>query len=217
MRHLTDWANDGQRADTLFIMLPGALQGPEDFVREGFIRAVRERGLPLDLIMAELSFEQVAEFSALPDMHSHLIEPAQTAGYRHIWLAGISIGGYIAMAYAQRYPGWLAGMLLLAPYPGNRMTTGEISAAGGIHRWTPDSLAPDDAERGNWHWLKIHAAELEVHLSYSADDRFANGHAMMAAALPPEQVTSIAGGHEWPVWQQLWQQFLDHRFVRPNS
>lgn len=214
MRRLTDLAQPGQHAQALVILLPGAYQQPEDFVREGFVSAVRQRQLPLDLVMVELSFAHIADQSALPDIHASLIQPAQAAGYQNIWLAGISVGGYVAMAYADRYPNQLAGMLLLAPYPGNRMTTGEISFAGGIQAWMPDAVPEADTERRNWYWLKTHARTgIQVHLAYGEDDRFASGHAMMAQALPPAHVDHIAGGHVWPVWQQLWHNFLDRHFA----
>lgn len=219
MRYLADYAVPEKTADTLVIMLPGAYQQPEDFVQEGFVAAVRERELPMDIIMAELSFVHIADSSALSDLHTSLIFPAQAAGYRQIWLTGISIGGYVAMTYADRYPGLLTGLLLLAPYPGNRMTTGEISLAGGVHAWEPITLPAADSELRNWYWLKTQAADIQVNLGYGAQDRFADSHALMAAVLPAEQVDIVAGDHEWPVWLQLWQNFLDRQFLdlQPSS
>lgn len=214
MRHLTDLAQPGQHADTLMILLPGAYHQPEDFIKEGFVQAVRQRQLAIDLIMAELSFSHIADQSTLPKIHSSLIQPAIAAGYQNIWLAGISIGGYVAMAYAGSYPAQLAGMLLLAPYPGNRMTTGEIAYAGGLQAWAPDVIPDADAERHNWHWLKTHGntKDIEIHLGYGEDDRFAESHLMMAHALPATRVDKVPGDHVWPVWQQLWHNFLDKRF-----
>jgi enterochelin esterase-like enzyme len=215
MRHLIDLAQPGQQADTLLILLPGAYQQPEDFIDEGFVQAVRQRQLNIDLIMAELSFSQIADQSALPQIHDSLIQPAIAAGYQYIWLAGISIGAYVAMSYADHYPEELTGLLLLAPYPGNRMTTGEIAFAGGIKAWTPDAIPGEDTERGNWYWLKTHAysKDIEVHLGYGEDDRFAESHLMIAQALPATRVDKVMGEHVWPVWQQLWHNFLDKRFV----
>lgn len=213
MRHLTDYAVPGKIADALVIMLPGAYQQPEDFVQEGFVSAVRERELPLDILMAELSFVHVVDSSALSDIHNNLILPAQTDGYRQIWLMGISIGGYVAMAYADHYPGKLTGLLLLAPYPGNRMTTGEINLAGSIHAWEPASQPAPDSELRNWYWLKMQSGDIKVNIGYGAQDRFADSHALMADVLPAGQVDIVEGDHEWPVWLQLWQNFLDRQFV----
>lgn len=220
MRHIFDLAQQGQLADTLIILLPGAYQLPEDFISQGFVKSVRERKLAIDIYMAELSFNDIANQNALSEIHDSLIQPAIVAGYQYIWLAGISIGGYIAMAYADRYPNQLTGMLLLAPYPVNRMTTAEIAYAGGVQTWNPDSIPDEDTERGNWYWLKKYAnadagnpSLIEVHLGYGEQDRFAESHLMMAQALPARQVDKILGDHVWSVWRQLWHHFLDKRFV----
>ena len=53
-----------------------------------------------------------------------------------------------------------------------------------------------------------------MHLGFGREDRFADSHRMMAAALSPECVQIVPGGHEWPVWTQLWDDFLESRFVR---
>lgn len=215
MRYLTDLMQTGQHATTLVILLPGAYHQPEEFIKQGFVSAVRERVLAIDLIMAELTFSDVTNQTALTKIHNTLIQPALAAGYQNIWLAGISIGGYVAISYADHYPEQLSGLLLLAPYPGNRMTTGEIAYAGGIEEWTPDAIPDEDTERGNWYWLKTHGnnGDIEIYLSYGAEDRFAESHLMMAQALPVAHVDKISGDHVWPVWQQLWHNFLDKRFV----
>lgn len=227
MRYLTHFAgSDASESDvsesnlkaqatTLIILLPGAYQQPEDFIEQGFVSALQERALSIDLIMTELSFSHIADRTALTEIHNDLIQPAITAAYKNIWLAGISVGGYVAIAYSNRYPAQLAGLLLLAPYPGNRITTGEIASAGGIKAWSPAYIAEDDTELSNWNWLKTHAdcTDIEVYLGYGENDRFADGHLMMAQALPKNRVDRIAGEHTWPVWQQLWCNFLDTRFA----
>jgi pimeloyl-ACP methyl ester carboxylesterase len=198
---------------TLIVMLPGANHAPEGFIEHGFVSAVRERQLPLDLLMAELPFSHIADTSAIDALHEQVISPAKEAGYANVWIAGISIGAYMAIAFENRYPGLLSGLTLLAPYPGNRITTNEIAAAGGIKQWTPEAIAEDDTERHNWLWLKHHsAANPKIYLGYGDADRFAAGHAMMATLLPAHQVDVVAGDHVWPVWQILWQRFLDKEF-----
>jgi hypothetical protein len=216
MRQLIDLAQPEQQAATLLILLPAAYQQPEDFIKYGFVQAVRERALDIDLIMAELSFSQAIDATAVHAIHNKLLQPAIAAGYQSIWLVGISIGGYAAMAYADNYPATLSGMLLLAPYPGNRITTAEIAAAGGLASWSATDIAADDTERLNWRWLQTQAnaaTALELHLAYGEHDRFAPSYVMMAQSLPAVRVDHVSGGHSWPVWQQLWQNFLDKRFV----
>lgn len=217
MRHIIDLANASKKASTLIILLPGANHLPEDFITQGFVSAVRQRQLDIDLVMPELAFDQIADQTILREIHDTVMQLYTALGYRNIWIAGISIGGYVAIAYAHRYPGEVNGLMLLAPYPGNRITTSEIALAGGVKEWAPDAIPDDDTERGNWYWLKNNANTTnvnptEVHLGYGENDRFAEGIAMMAQVLPDKHVDRISGDHVWSVWQQLWQNFLDKRF-----
>jgi hypothetical protein len=32
----------------------------------------------------------------------------------------------------------------------------------------------------------------------------------IAACFPTSASHAIPGGHDWPVWQKLWEHFLDH-------
>ncbi|OAM51967.1 hypothetical protein A7981_00265 [Methylovorus sp. MM2] len=216
MRILTDRYQLQQPAPALLILLPGAYGIPEDFVGYGFVSALRAQQLPMDIAMLELPFNQVADDSLLAEIHDQLVQPALAAG-QTVWLAGISIGGYLAMAYAERYANEIAGMFLMAPYPGNRMTTNEIMVAGGLTSWNPEDGAAIDTERRIWRWLKESAIlNMPIHLGIGQDDRFSAGHRMMAAALPPTHVDSISGGHEWVIWRQLWQNFLDRQFIQES-
>ncbi|BCM25125.1 alpha/beta fold hydrolase [Methyloradius palustris] len=216
MRILTDLYPHDQLAPALLILLPGAYGMPEDFVAYGFVSALRDQQLPMDVAMLELPFNQVADDSLLAEIHTQLVQPALAAG-QAVWLAGISIGGYLAMAYAESYPNQIAGMFLMAPYPGNRMITNEIMAAGGLASWSPEAVTTLDTERRIWRWLKESATiNIPIHLGIGQDDRFSAGHRMMATALPPAHVDSIAGGHEWAVWRQLWQNFLDRQFMQES-
>jgi hypothetical protein len=209
LRYLVDLAYAGYKASTLIILLPGANHLPEDFIAQGFVQAVRERNLDIDLMLVELPFDHIADQTALHDLNRDVIQPVKSQ-YQAIWLAGISIGGYVAMAYAHRHPGQVQVLFLMAPYPGNRMTTGEIASAGGLCAWQPDVITDDDMERGNWHWLK-HATNVEIHLGYGTEDRFAEGITLMEQAIPALQVDKVPGGHTWPVWQQLWLNFLNKK------
>lgn len=211
MRSVHCVARKNGPAETLVVLLPGAMHGPADFLREGFAQAVQQRGMEIDLQLAELQFEHVASEQAMSQLESDIVAPALGAGYRALWLAGISIGGYVAINYADRFPGRVHGLFLIAPYPGNRMTTNEIIAAGGIGRWSPEVPEPHDVERRNWWWLK-NQRDIELHLGYGAEDRFAPAHAMMAEALRMENVDQVAGGHDWAAWHTLWGRFLDRRF-----
>jgi pimeloyl-ACP methyl ester carboxylesterase len=200
-------------AATRVLLLPAAYTTPDDFQREGFVKAARDRALPVDLVFVELKVQHLTDRTILRRLRHEVVLPARALGCRSIWLGGISIGGFVALAYAERYPEEIDGLCLLAPYLGNHIVTGEIERANGVHEWTPGELAADDDERRIWRFIKEHRARPSpLHLGFGRDDRFADSHRMMASALAPECVDVVPGGHEWPVWRQLWKNFLDARF-----
>jgi pimeloyl-ACP methyl ester carboxylesterase len=213
MRTVLEPATTEGIAATRVLLLPAAYTTPDDFLREGFVKAARDRALPVDLVFVELKVQHLTDRTILRRLRHEVVLPARALGCRSIWLGGISIGGFAALAYAERYPEEIDGLCLLAPYLGNHIVTGEIERANGVHEWTPGELAADDDERRIWRFIKEHRARPSpLHLGFGRDDRFADSHRMMASALAPECVDVVPGGHEWPVWRQLWENFLDARF-----
>jgi len=213
-REISAPARSGHTATRRMLLLPPAYSRPEDFLREGFSEAVHARGLDLDLVLIELRFRSVSDRSVLTHLEA-LIRAAHGAGCKEVWLAGISLGAYIALACADRQPHSLAGLCLFAPYLGSHIVTQEIERAGGVAAWEPGELAEDDEERRIWRFIKAHAhGAPPIHLGLGGEDRFGARHRVLAAALPAERVDLVPGGHEWPVWRRLWERFLDARFQR---
>ena len=123
----------------------------------------------------------------------------------------------MALAHAARHPGRVDGLFLLAPYPGNRLLSGAIGAAGGPVAWAAAHAADHaDDEENVWRWLAQHgpAGKPEIYFAHADADRFADGQRMMAQLLPPQRVDLIAGGHDWPSWRRLWNNFLDRHGAR---
>ena len=201
-----------QQAPLQVLLLPPAYAEPQDFLRAGFDAAVRERSLALDLVLAPLELAHVADRAVLARLHQDILAPARERG-RTLWLGGISLGGFIALCCAAQYPQELAGLCLFAPYLGSHIMTGEIERARGAHAWEPGAPGDDDDERRVWRFVKTRPAHYPIHLGVARGDRFADRHALLAAALPAADVDEIDGGHDWPTWRRLWDRFLDTRFA----
>jgi pimeloyl-ACP methyl ester carboxylesterase len=195
-------------ADTLVILLPGAYDTPADFITHGFDQLAAAAGITLRTHPTDLT--AVADGRLVEQLHHEVILPARQEGPARLLLGGISIGGLMSLTYQDTHPGLLDGLVLLAPYPGNRMITRSIAAAGGLAAWAPPELSMDEGELRGWRALQALSRRQPppVWLGYGTADRFAAGQAMMAAPLPAQRVFTTAGGHDWAAWRPLWQAML---------
>ncbi|MBI1906926.1 MAG: hypothetical protein HYS20_11955 [Rhodocyclales bacterium] len=197
----------GRQAPTLLILLPGAYDRPQDFITHDFPAIAHAQGAAVDFRLVESDLTSVADGTLAHRLHRQVVLPARAEGYRRIVLGGISIGGLTALVHADHYPGSVDGLMLLAPYPGNRGITQEIARGGGLAHWQAGELAASDDEKRGWRALQRLAQQspARVWLGYGEDDRFAPGLAMMADVLPPPRACTVPGGHDWPTWSALWQ------------
>jgi pimeloyl-ACP methyl ester carboxylesterase len=218
MRSIVCQAKAGIVAPVRMIWLPGAFQRPQDFLDAGFDAAVRKRHLAVDLQFVQVELEHVGDRRVIENVAREVVAPARAAGCRTIWLAGISLGGFFALDYVATQAGGCEGLYLLAPYLGSRQLIAEIAAAPGLAAWNAGPLAESDEERRIWRFIRDRRSEhgpeaMPLHLGYGSDDRFAQGHALMAGALAPDRVDVAAGGHDWPTWHSLWERFLTSKFL----
>ncbi len=197
-------------APTLLLMLPGAYSAPAEFVAEGFVDSLRQRRVHADVVIVGARIEHYVEGRVLDHLHDEVIGPARERGVQSVWMLGISLGGLFALAYAARYPSQVAGVLMLAPYLGQRTLLTEIAQAGGAQAWAARRQPqPDDLlEHEVWAWIARGQALPQLHLGYGRDDRFVDAHRLLAAQLPAERCFETAGGHDWSAWRSLWQQWL---------
>lgn len=213
MRVLVDRRYADRSANVLVVMLPGAMQQPEEFLHAGFASAVRARNLSVDLVMVDCEMQFIGDSidgSLLAQLHEIVSGAAHGQHYREIWIGGISIGGLIATSYVNCYPDTVNGLCLLAPYPGNRILLADIAAASGLDHWHANDNA-NDAEHRMWQWLQRHRQQAQIgalYFGYGDKDRFAQGHRMMAQALDTRHVDIIDGAHDWTTWQTLWCNFI---------
>ena len=209
MHTIADAAHAGRSAPTRLLMLPAAYSGPEDFVRAGFVGAVRQRHLEVDLVFARLELQHLSDRTVFTRLRQELLLPARAQGC-WTWLGGISLGGYVALCCAERYPQDIDGLCLIAPYLGSHIVTDEIARAGGVHSWRPGEIGEDDDERRVWRFIQtLGSRALPIHLGLGREDRFAARHRLMASALAPGSLDIVPGGHDWPTWHRLWENFLD--------
>lgn len=199
------------KVETLMVLLPGVYSEPQDFVREGFVRELRQRNIAADILLADAHMGYYRNRSVVDRLQADVFNAARAAGYRSVWLAGISLGGFGTVLYEEQHPRQAAGLVLIAPYLGDEGTTAAVEAAGGLQRW--QAPQGEDVELRLWRWLQGYTAQPQSHpplyLGFGLTDRFARSHQLLATELPPQQVFTTLGGHHWPQWRDLWRQILD--------
>ena len=217
MERIFEAVDPARRSDTLLVLLPGAFDLPKDFVREGFVTAVRQRQIDADVLMVDAHTEYYMQRIVLERLLDEVVRPARAQGYRRIWFAGISLGGYGSLLFAKEHGELIDGVFVMAAFLGRRDIPAAVGAAGGLGNWQPTAATPDDPDRYLWQWLKGYAqlpaggpGRPPLYLGYGRSDRFATSNELVARVLPPDRVFTTDGGHDWGPWRRLWDAFLDH-------
>jgi pimeloyl-ACP methyl ester carboxylesterase len=196
---------------TLVVLLPGRRDSPEDFGRERFPEIAAHAGAQVDMIAVDAHPAYYYNHTIVDRLREDVIAPARRR-YDRVWLVGISIGGTGTLLYAGQHPEDVNGLVVFAPYLGEDEVIREVAAAGGIRRWQPPTLAPDDFQRRLWAWLKGYGegaeGRLPLYMGWGRSDGFARANGMAAEALPPDHVFTAPGGHGWKAWRALWEQFV---------
>lgn len=210
-------------AKCLVVLLPGVRDDAADFTKHGFVQAVRNRGLSVDLIAANATFGYYLKGVVVERLAADVISPARARGYSQTWLMGVSLGALGAFLYSEGHPGEIAGVIALAPYLGERPIIQEIGAAGGLAAWpAPEratELSAENYERQLWRWLKAVTEGREpgppIYLGWGTDDLMGEGISLLADALPKDRLVTVQGGHKWTSWKKVLDVFLaDSDFTR---
>jgi hypothetical protein len=213
MRIITDLFENPRHAETLLVLLPPAEARIDDFYSQGFVEAVRQRRIPIDIVLAEVTYQHVMTKTAVSSLITHVIRPAQGKFYHSIWLSGISLGAFNALHFISLSETGLAGVHLMSPYPGTADLLEEMIKAGGPMEWSRCSPTNLEGERAWWHWLCRSAESRQwktpVHFSSGSEDRFIHGQRMLSDLLPIDQVRYLPGNHDWQTWKLLWSDWLD--------
>ncbi|MBI5055450.1 MAG: alpha/beta fold hydrolase [Nitrospirae bacterium] len=200
----------------LIVFLPGRGDRLGTYMKHGFIDAIRQKGLNVDMAEADAYEAYYQDGSIGVRLREDIIGPAKAKGYKHIWLVGISMGGTGALLYASKYPDDISGVIAFSPFLGDEEIIGKIKNADGVQNWNPGRITEDDWQDFLWLWIKNYETEksLPVYLGYGDHDRFAPVNNIFATALPRDHVVVINGAHDWQTWETLWGIFIEK--LRPE-
>ena len=207
-----DLAPFGAPSEIALVMLPGAGMHPQDFKNNGFVEAIRNRGLPVDVVILEAEVDAYMPTEFAKRMRSEVVKPLRASGYRSIWLAGISLGAYGAMRLLQERADDIEGMLLLAPFLSTRGMIAQILRGGGLDQWSPAPGERESIDESLLCWLKdnLTTGKLpHIYLGWGEEDRYADASKLLAAHLPHDRIFHICGDHNWTTWGTLWHEMLN--------
>lgn len=202
-------------ARRLVVMLPGRADDLQALRRSGMSEAIQSVWPDADVLFAELTIGYYMQGRAPQRLHAEVIAPARARGYREIWLGGASMGGMGTLMYERSYPGEMNGLILLAPYLGERALLDEIRDAGGVAQWhpgPPQETGPDTWQGELWRhlhtWVRNPRQAQRVWLAYGERDRLRDAMPLLSPLLPSDQVLVREGGHTWTVWSPATAEIL---------
>lgn len=203
-------------ATRLVVVLPGRGDDLAAMQRTGMAEAIQDAWPDADVILTGLSYNYYMQGRAPQRLHDEVIAPARQRDYRQVWLAGASMGGMGTLMYDQAYPGEMHGLILLAPYLGEKKLLRDIAESGGIAHWQPGPV-PGRVDAGNFQrelwrhlqgWSRDPGKASNVWLAYGDRDRLRKAMPLLEPLLPPAQINVLSGGHDWTVWTNATREAL---------
>ena len=212
----------GGAATGLVVLLPGIGDGPSDFLEHGVVDAIRRSRPDLDVVAVDANLAYYVRGLLTERVHQDIVRPRRDR-YDEVWLVGISMGGFGAAIFCKEFRGTVDGLILLAPYMGEREVIASVRDAGGLANWVPPMAVEgteDEADRKVqelWAFYREYAVAdgeaaeplPKLYLGWGTEDGLRAPLTMLAEVLPEDQVVTVPGGHEWTVWKPLFDQLVE--------
>ena len=205
-----------ERRSCLVVFLPGVLDTPDTYREQGFFEDATRASRRCDLVAVDAHFNYYRSGTVRERVGEDILRLAEARGYDELWLVGISMGGLGALMLAEEQAERIRGIVLLAPFMGDRPTLSRIEEAGGLAAWD----APDDPDRYDeseiydvvWAWLQGYAAHPErmpeLYVGVGTEDSLRPGVGLLAEVLPEDRAMTAPGAHKWVTWRILWRRLL---------
>lgn len=204
--HVKTLLGESNQRRTAIVLLPGFGDSEQTFADKGFIASIRRATKDADLVVTDAHFGYYRTRTLERRLAQDVIEPLLQKGYRDIYLAGVSIGGYGAIGFARLHPKHIRGLLLFAPYLGPQNVLDEIKAAGGLcaYQGSRDTRNNDEGfSRQNFRWLRDNVCKpsaVAIYTVVGASDSLAPAIRELSSTLPKSHTLVLKGGHGWEVW-----------------
>jgi len=186
----------------LLVLLPGIGDSATSFDDHHFIDDIHKMDPALDVIAVDAHFKYYQNRTIVDRLRADVIKPARATGYREIYLAGISLGGFGSLLYLKQHPNEINSIFIMAPYLGEKEDFNyllENEAAPAVLR-----------DQNLWPWLTQldENTKKKIYLAYGASDKFAQQNGLLATRLASSHTVLQPGEHNWDTWKTLWPTLL---------
>ncbi len=205
---------------TLIVFLPGAREVPADLVKEGFVKAVRDRHIQADMKILDSHRAYFSKLEIVDRLREEVMIPARKQGYSQIWFTGISLGGFGTLIYGASQSKiknadpqhMYDGFFVMAPYMGEKRVWEPIQTVG-LANWK--APADGDFNTDLWRWLSGYnnadKSKLpQAYIGYGTEDFLAPPNRVFGSILTKDRHLQEPGKHDWPPWKTLWAKWLDN-------
>jgi pimeloyl-ACP methyl ester carboxylesterase len=207
------------RGGTLLVMVPGIGMTAADLHAQGLVGAVSERGWPVAATVVDPGPDSYLDGSAAERLADGIVRAGKGAACGRVWLAGISLGCQGILQCVRTRPGLAEGVILLTPYLASTGLIGEVTRAGGLGKWVASQTDGENPDRALLAWLARTPLTClpRILVGRASADRFVATADLLAGFLPPDQVVSVDGVHDWESWRSLWRMVLDLNPFQPRA
>ncbi len=211
---VVEFPSKTEQAKHLVLFLPGLGDSPENVERGGMIEEMK--GAPqFDALIADAHFGYYRTGTMTTRLDEDVVHRVRSE-YDEFWIVGTSMGGYGAIAYAEKFPESVTGLVLLAPYLGQGKVLADIERAGSVQNWNPEAFQTTSSRTAHgvrlWAWLKERPTRPShpiVFLGSGDQDKLLRGFRLLSPALEANRVTIIPGGHDWTTWRKLFHRVVE--------
>ena len=196
-------AGQPRRTERLFVLLPGRLSPPEEFRENGVEEEIARNAGPAEIVAVDAHLGYYLSRKFVETLAEDLLDPARRAGFREIWVVGVSIGGSGALALLRKRPDLVDGAILLAPFLGGDAVIERVREYGAAIGSAPPPVEPNDRFFEEiWEWVeRPEPSRAPIFLAFGRGDRFVASQRLLARLLPPARVAEVEGGHDWRAWR----------------
>ncbi|MEO5596460.1 MAG: alpha/beta hydrolase [Lysobacteraceae bacterium] len=195
----------------LVIVLPGRGDSVSNLEHVGIAKAIQKAWPDADVMLTGTALSYYMQGAVWERLHDEIVEPARHQGYTQIWMSGASLGGMGTLLYEQHYPGELRGLVLWAPYLGEKPLLKEIDSAGGLAPWQPGPVPAlvdkNNFQRETWRWLQGWNGKSDpaqrVWLGFGEHDKLRYAMPAITPLLAGDHVFVRPGRHAWTTWNML--------------